>query len=343
MSFGNYSSMLYILLPGAFVLVLYAAYLFHSKAVIRKISPPGGPAAPLARGSAMVSRLKNALVVLSVALFSFVLLRPQWGELVREERNEGTDLLVAMDVSYSMIARDAGASRLEKAKDAVRLTVGSMKGGRAGLILFSGEAFLQCPLTADVGAFMMFLDAAGTDSIRLKGTSISSALEAAQRVYTRRRMNSRVLVLITDGEDHEGAVMAAARKLSKLDVRVYTLGVGSVSGAELPVPGDGADTGEYYRDTAGKIITSCKNQALLEKIARETGGRYGDITAGLGDVYRVIEALGAGEKNIYGSRIVRERKERYQLFGLVLALLLMLEMALPAGIARASGWKRRGP
>lgn len=342
MSFGNAEYISYIMPVSAVVALLYFAYLALKARTLARLVPKAQRRGLIVQGSKAHMRFKPVLVILAIALYAFVMLRPQWGELMREERNEGTDLLVALDVSISMTARDAGAGRLEKAKDAVRMMAGSMRGGRAGLILFAGEAFMQCPLTSDMGAFMMFLDAAGPDSIKRQGTSLKSALDAAGRVFGRKRMTSRVLVLITDGEDHEGAVMTAAEKLRGLDVRIYAVGVGSPMGSEIPVPaGDDRDAASL-RDTSGKPVVTGKNEALLTKLARSTGGRYLDITGGLSDVYVILRELSRQEQRDYGGRIVREKIERYQLFAAILAVLLLVEMSVPVRKKFLTGGQRKG-
>ncbi len=180
-----------------------------------------------------------------------------------------------------------------------------------------------------MGAFAMFLDSAGPDSVRLQGTDIGKAMRAAERMFNKRRMTSKLFVLITDGEDHEGNVSGALSGLKDLGVRVYTVGVGKYAGGEIP-EGEGEIQEEgALRDESGAIIRTKKDAGLLERIARETDGEYLDITDSLSDAYTILKALSKESKTDFGSRIVKERKERYQLFALLLLFLLSIEIMLP--------------
>src|SRR4030042_5545351 len=175
LQFGNYTYMIYLLSVSAVALALFLFYLMWRRRAVSLLSR-GVARDYLIRGSETIVLIKQIMVILSIFLFALVMLRPQWGEQVREVHNEGTDVLIALDVSPSMLAQDVKPNRLARARDAVRWIAESLKGDRIGLILFSGDAFLQCPLTNDYGAFMMFLDAASPDWISLKGTDIGMAL-----------------------------------------------------------------------------------------------------------------------------------------------------------------------
>ena len=324
--FANFRYLVYVLLAGAVVIAFYAAYLAWRRRVLCSVAANADMRAALLLASPGVRAFKSVLIVLCVLLFSTAVLRPRWGETVREVRSEGVDLLFALDVSRSMLARDVPPSRLERAKDAVRLMAGSPGVGRAGMILFAGDAFLQCPLTEDIGAFMMFLDSTGVGSVRRQGTDLGRAFEAAEKVFAKKRMTTKMLVLITDGEDHEGRAVEGARRMRELGVSVHTVGIGTITGSSVPLD-ERAD--EYLRDNSGGAVRSGKNAALLERIARETGGEHLDISADLSDIYRLIRLVDDQEKLSHGSRIVREKEERYQIFALVLILLLCLELLLP--------------
>jgi len=324
---GNYKYLLYSVTVTGMVLVLFILYLiWKERAIARLVGGAGWD--NFIRGSKASARIKQALVVLSILLFGLLVLRPQWGEQARQVTSEGTDVLILLDVSPSMLARDAKPNRLARAKEAVRLIVESLKGDRVGLVLFSGDAFLQCPLTNDYGAFIMFLDSASPDSISLKGTDIGAAIKEGYRVFKTKRLTSRIIVLITDGEDHEGTAEEAAALFKEMDVAIYTVGVGSTSGEPIPAPGEDKAAGSYYRDEGGNLIRTRKDVSFLKRIAGSTGGRYSDITnslAGLRDVLSVIEDQ---QKNKYGSRIIKEPRERFQLFACIILLLLSAELMI---------------
>jgi Ca-activated chloride channel family protein len=336
---GNYAYIVYVALITAVVLVLYGLYCFWRRRALSALLKEGGVRAALVRGSAGTALARQVLIASGIVLFGLVFLRPQWGEEVREVNSEGSDVLIALDVSNSMLARDVEPSRLQRARDAVRWIAESLQGDRIGLVLFAGDAFLQCPLTNDIAAFMMFLDAAHPSAIRLQGTDIGRALAEARRVFETRRLTSRLLVLITDGEDHEGSAEDEAARFRDLNVSVYTVGVGRDSGEPIPA-GDDPSTGEsYHRDSSGNLVRSSKNAGLLKKLAAMTGGAYIDITRTFSDLRFVLEIIDDQQKNKYGSRVVKEKKDRFQIFALILAIILSLELMLPE---RAMITKRRG-
>lgn len=341
LQFGNYTYLIYIVSISAVALALFLFYLMWRRRAVSLLSR-GVARDYLIRGSKAVVLAKQVLVILSIILFALVLLRPQWGEQVREVNNEGTDVLIALDVSPSMLAQDVKPSRLARARDAVRWIVESLKGDRVGLILFSGDAFLQCPLTNDYGAFMMFLDSASPDSVYLKGTDIGMALRQAYRVFRNKRLTSRMLVLITDGEDHEGTAEEAAGLFRDMDVAIYTVGIGLTGGEVIPSTGDENTADSYYRDGSGRLIKTKKDPSFLKRIAGMTEGSYIDITDGLSGLHAVLDVIAGQQKNRYGSRIIKEPREQYQIFAFVLFLLLSIELMLPERrTERAPGFFKR--
>ena len=326
--FGNFTYIAYIASSSAVVLVLFALYLIWKRRVIGLLQR-GMVREYFIRGSGAVGLARQVLVALAIVLFALVVLRPQWGEQFREVNNEGSDVLIALDVSPSMLARDIAPSRLDRAKDAVKWIVESLKGDRVGLVLFSGDAFLQCPLTNDYGAFMMFLDSASPDSIALKGTDIGAALREAARVYKNKRLTARILVLITDGEDHEGKAEEAAAVFRDMDVSIYTVGIGRSSGEVIPASGDASTPDNYYRDSSGSLVKTRKDASFLKKLAGSTRGAYIDISDSFSGLHFILDIIAEQQRNKYGSRIIKEPKEKYQIFAFILLIILSTELLLP--------------
>ncbi|OHD71378.1 MAG: hypothetical protein A2W19_10255 [Spirochaetes bacterium RBG_16_49_21] len=326
---GNYKYLLYIVGVSSLTLILFFWYLVWKERVITRLGQ-GIEWEHLIKGSKAAARIKQALVILSIIIFGIVMLRPQWGEQVRQVTSEGSDLLIALDVSPSMLAQDVKPNRLMRAKDAVRWIVESLKGDRIGLILFSGDVFLQCPLTNDYAAFMMFLDSASPDSIYLKGTDIGMALREAYRVFKNKRLTSRILVLITDGEDHEGSAEEAAGLLKDMDVAIYAIGIGSTSGEVIPMlkPGVRADADNYIRDNNGKLVKTYQDTSFLKKISGYTGGNYIDISNSFSGLHFILEIISDQQKNKYGSRIIKEPREQFQIFTFILLAFLSTELML---------------
>lgn len=327
--FANLKYLPYVGIAALLVMALFVAYLFWKRAVLTRLVPNPRVRARILAGSAVAARLKNAFIIIAIILFVIAVLRPRWGEELREASSEGVDLLVALDVSTSMLARDISPSRLDRAKDAVRILSGSLRGDRVGLVLFAGEAFLQCPLTADMEAFNMFLNAASPASVKIQGTDIGAAIDMAYRVFNRRRMTSRNFVIITDGEDHEGKVNAAIEKFKELDVTVHVLGVGREGGEVIPLAADDPSGDVYQKDHSGNVVRTRLNDDLLRRLADATGGSYYDINSSFAGVYRIIDKISTQARSRDETHLVKQKRERYQIFALVLAILLVAELLIP--------------
>ncbi|MCU0848561.1 MAG: VWA domain-containing protein [Spirochaetes bacterium] len=326
MGFGNYKYMIYIAALSGLTLSLFLLYVLWKRRMLSAIFRGGQ--IRIVQGSRTVSAAREAIIAVSVLLSAFLLLRPQWGSVPREVKSEGSDVLIALDVSPSMLAGDVNPSRLDRARDAVKWLAMSLGGDRMGLILFSGDAFLQCPLTNDIGAFMMFLDGASPDSIGLRGTDIGKALREAARVFTKKRLTTKVLVVITDGEDNEGTALDAIPAFRDLGVSVYTVGIGRDDGDFIPSGEGQSGTKGFIRDSSGNLVRTKKNSSLLKKLAVSTGGNYIDITGDLSGMGSILDIISDQRKNEYGTRIVNERIERFQIFAVVLFLLLSFEMLM---------------
>jgi Ca-activated chloride channel family protein len=310
-------------------MVLFLGYLFWKYTALKRLIPNASVRMRMVAQYRTFSHIKHAIIIIAIALFAIAVLRPRWGDEMREASSEGVDVLVALDVSTSMLARDISPSRLDRAKDAVRILAGTLEGDRIGLVLFAGEAFLQCPLTADIEAFHMFLHAASPASVRIPGTDIGAALDIAYRVFNRRWMTSRNFILITDGEDHEGKVNAAIEKFKELDVTVHTLGIGREGGDVIPLAADDPTGDVYQKDTKGNIVRTKRNDDLLRRLAEATGEVYYDINDSFAGVYRIIDRIAAQQRSRDGTQLVKQKKERYAIFALMLTIMLMMELLLP--------------
>lgn len=271
----------------------------------------------LARLTSGVSRqrqvLKAALVLFAVLMAVLALAEVKWGFTWEEVQRKGVDIVVALDVSDSMLVEDAESGgelpRLERAKREIADLLDLMEGDRIGLVAFAGAAFVECPLTLDYGAAALFLDAIDTDLIPVKGTAIGTAIETSLEAFEGAGHNSRAIILITDGEDHTGAALRAAQK-AKLDgVRVFTIGIGRDEGAPIPVPGGG-----FRRDRRGEIILSRLDETTLQKIALETGGSYVRSVTGDVDLEKIyLQGIKAVmEDQELGSKRRQRWEERFQ-------------------------------
>ncbi len=234
--------------------------------------------------------LKNTLLVLAAAGIGIAMARPQWGQLSDQGQSLGHDVVFVLDCSRSMLATDVSPNRLERARLAVLDFIKTPGLGRVGLVTFAGQAFIQCPLTYDYGAFADSLSAVDDRSIAVLGTDIGRALDEAFRASENRK-GPKITVLITDGEDLEKGASKAARQLGERGVVVFAIGVGTPEGAELKIIGDQGRP-EVVRDSAGQAVISRLDEATLRTIAQETGGAYysmGSMGEGLLRVRSVLQ------------------------------------------------------
>ena len=237
-------------------------------------------------------KFKNALLVLALAGVGLALARPQWGQREESGQTLGDDVVFILDCSRSMLATDVTPSRLQRAKLAILDFVQSHAHGRAGLVAFSGEAFLQCPLTYDYGAFEDALSAVDDHTIPVMGTDVGRGLEEGAHALGKTE-GRKILVLVTDGEDLENQGIAVAKKLAQQAVTIFTIGVGTPAGAEIQVVNEQGRV-ELLRDKKGEVVHSRLGEATLQDIAKATQGAYyplGPLGEGLAKVRLALEAM----------------------------------------------------
>lgn len=259
-----------------------------------------------------------ALPAAACLLVIIALCRPQWGMVAEERRTEGLDIIVAMDTSRSMLADDLRPNRLAAAREAIAVLAGKLRGDRIGLIAFAGSAFPVCPLTTDYGLFNQALSEVGADTIPLGGTSLAALLSETGRAFAGNEGSGKVLILVSDGEDHGDSRAAAVRALRESGVTVHTVAAGTSGGGLIPLP-----DGEYLKDRAGCVVKSRMQPAVLREIADAGGGRQLDLAAGpavLADLYG-NELAALERKDILSIR--KRLRERFQV-PLVLALALLV-------------------
>jgi Ca-activated chloride channel homolog len=280
----------------------------------------------LAQVDPRLQQLKTALSLGAVLFCLLALARPQWGFQWQEVRRRGLDILVALDTSKSMLAGDVKPNRLERSKLAVRDLTTRLKGDRIGLMAFAGSAFLECPLTVDYNGFLLALDDISVDTIPKGGTSISNAIHEAVRSYAGGMKKYKTLIIITDGEDHEGDVAAAADAAKKEGVVIYCIGIGTQEGDLVFVDNEEGKK-EYLKDSGGNAVKSRLNEEILQEICRITGGTYVRATStefGLELLYN--EKLSKIEKTELESKMSKLYTERFQVPLAAAALLLLLEL-----------------
>lgn len=325
-SFSNEKYAIYIILAGIIPLIFFLLYSYMRRRIIRAVTGTHHEKVLFINASYTRLLVKEILVVLAVVLLTIAMLGPGWGEETTEKNSEGTDLVIALDVSRSMLASDTGTSRLDRAKRAVRLMAESLDGDRIGLIVFSGEAFLMCPLTTDTGALMMFLENAGPESVTLEGTDMGRMFDEALRVFEKKRLTSKMLVVVADGEDNEGGAAAGAEKLKEAGIAVYTLGVGRDSAELIP---RSEQVSDYYRDRSGAPVKTKGDPDLLKKLSEDTGGKYIDITNSFSGLDNIISDVNKQDRGSTGSRKVKQHKDRSWIFILAAVIFIGADLVIP--------------
>jgi len=273
--------------------------------------------------TAGVSRRKAiarvALVVGFCAASVLALARPQWGARVELVRRRGLDIIVALDTSHSMNAEDVQPSRLEMAKGEIRSLVRKLRGDRIGLVTFAGTALVACPLTLDYGAVELFLDAIDTSAIPEPGTSLAAAIETATSAFSSKERKYKVLVILTDGEDLEGAIDAAVRSAREAGVLIYTIGIGTPEGRPVPVRDEKGSVVEYLKDPNGQVVISRLDERSLARVAGDTGGRYYRASTAGGELDELYGEVSRLDKKELESRLYQNYEDRFQ-YPLALAI-----------------------
>ena len=269
-----------------------------------------------------VSRIWVKLTLFSIGFFFFVigLSRPQIGAKLKEHETKGAEIMIALDVSNSMLAEDYSPNRLERAKLAISRLVDKLRDDRIGLIVFAGNSFVQLPITTDYVSAKMFLNTISTESVPIQGTAIGEAINTAIRSFSAQSEKSRAIIIITDGENHEDDPVAAAAQAAEMGIRVFTIGVGSPEGK--PIPMDGG----LLKDRDGNIVVTRLDESVLQEVAKAGNGLYvraGNSEFGLNPIIDDIRRM---EDERYSSIVFEEFDEQFMYFMAIALFFFVLEM-----------------
>lgn len=266
--------------------------------------------------------VKFWLLEVALALFIVMLARPQDGKRVSEEKRQGIETVIAIDISNSMRAKDVVPSRIDRAKMMVENLVDKFTDDKIGLVVFAGDAFVQLPITSDYVSAKMFLSSIDPSLIQNQGTDLGGAIALASRSFTQQENVGKAIIVITDGEDHEGGATDAAKEAKDLGRNIYILGVGSTKGAPVPDP----QNGSYMIDNKGETVMSKLNEDMCREVAKAGGGAYIHVENN-SNAQRLLDdelsKLQQQESTVYS-----EYAERFQEVGLVALLLLIIEVCL---------------
>lgn len=274
-------------------------------------------------------RAKMILFALSLGFVVLALARPQWGGETVMMKRQGIDLFIALDTSFSMLAEDMRPNRLEQAKRAVADLVRKLGGDRVGLVAFSGEAVTVCPLTLDHATVLLLLESMGPTSVSTPGTDVAAAIRRARESFVAGERKHKALLLVTDGESHEGQVIEEAEAAASEGLVVYTIGIGSPEGEPIPLRDDGGRVTGYRKDRQGSVISTRLDEATLQRIASATQGQYHRATPQGIELDAVFEDLQAMEKKDLEGSLATSYEERFRWPLLLALLLLVVELLLP--------------
>lgn len=272
---------------------------------------------------------KNVLFILGYAFLVIALADPQIGTKLEQVKRKGVDIIIALDVSNSMKAEDIKPNRLEKAKHEIANFIDLLHGDRIGLVAFAGMAHLVCPLTLDYGAAKLFLQMMDTDLIPVQGTALADAIKVAMKAFNQKERKHKVLVLITDGEDHEGDPVKAAKEAAKEGIIIYTIGIGSPQGVPIPIYDRNGKSLGFLKDRNGNVVTTKLDMATLQKIAFVTNGKYYMATSGQSELEKIYNEINKMEKKELSARKFSQYEDRYQIFALMGLFFILLEFFLP--------------
>ncbi len=264
--------------------------------------------------------LKFWLMLAAVALIAVMLARPQMGTKISQDKRQGIEVMIALDISNSMKAEDVATSRLDKSKMMIENLVDNFTDDKVGLVVFAGDAFIQLPITSDYVSAKMFLQNIDPSLIASQGTNLAEAVGLSSRSFTKQDNVGRAIIVITDGEDHEGGAVEAAKQAKKNGMRVFVLGVGSTKGTPIP---DG--NGGYMKDNTGQVVMSALNEEMCKQVAEAGGGAYIHVDNNNLAQRQLDNEISKLQKGDIMNVVYSEYDEQFQAVGILLIIILIVE------------------
>ena len=315
---------LYLLfvLPALLVFYVYTRRL--RRKALKRYGNPELLAELMPEVSSKRHHLKFWLLFGAIAMVIIVMAGPQFGSKLETVKRQGVEIMVCLDVSNSMLAEDVQPSRLEKAKRLVAQLVDRMQNDKVGMIVFAGDAFTQLPITSDYISAKMFLESIEPSLITKQGTAIAAAINLASRSFTPQEGVGRAIIVITDGENHEGGVSEAIKNVTDKGIQVNVLGVGMPNGAPIPIEG----TNDYRRDREGNVIVTRLNEPMCQEIAKEGKGIYVRVDNTNNAQRAISKEIDKMAKSDVETQVYTEFNEQFQAVAWLILLLLMAEMLI---------------
>ena len=314
---------LLLLLPLLAAFYLYSNY--RRRKNIRKFGDPELMAQLMPDVSKYRPDVKFWMVFVVIGLFSVLLARPQFGSKLETVKRQGVEVMIALDISNSMLAQDVQPSRLQKAKRLVAQLVDKMENDKVGMIVFAGDAFTQLPITSDYISAKMFLESIDPSLISKQGTAIGAAINLASRSFTPQEGVGRAVIVITDGENHEGGAVEAAQEAAEKGMQVFVLGVGSPDGSPIPAE-DGSNN--FRRDKDGNVIVTRLNEQMCQEIAKAGNGMYIRVDNTNSAEKVLNNEIAKLSKADVESQVYTEFDEQFQALAWLMLILLVVEMLI---------------
>ncbi len=305
--------------------VFVTAYIVSTKRKQRQLAEFGDPELmaelmPDASKSRPIG--KFSLLIVALVLLIVAAARPQFGQKENTVKRQGIEVMVALDISNSMLAEDVAPNRLDRAKQMLSKMIDNMVDDKVGLVVFAGEAFTQLPITCDYVSAKMFLNTITPNLIQTQGTAIGAALQTAITSFGSPESEAgRAIILITDGENHEDDAIAAAKQAKELGIQVFVIGIGKPEGAPIPKPG----TNDYFKDRSGQVVVSKLNEDMCQQIAQAGSGAYvrcDNTNTAMRALQQELNRIATAELE---STVYADYNEQYQSFVLLALLLLVIE------------------
>ena len=315
---------LYLLLLLPFLAAFYLYSNYRRRKAIRKFGDPVLMAQLMPDVSKYRPDVKFWLVFAAIGLFAVLLARPQFGSKLETVKRQGVEVMIALDISNSMLAQDVQPSRLEKAKRLVAQLVDKMENDKVGMIVFAGDAFTQLPITSDYISAKMFLESINPSLISKQGTAIGEAINLATRSFTPQEGVGRAVIVITDGENHEGGAVEAAKAAAEKGIQVSVLGVGMPDGAPIPVEG----TNDFRRDRDGNVVVTRLNEQMCQEIAQAGDGIYVRVDNSNAAQKVIAQEINKMAKADVETQVYTEFNEQFQAVAWIILLLLLAEMLI---------------
>ncbi len=313
---------LYIALAAIAAVYFYARY--SRKKTLRRYGDPALLAAMMPEVSNQRPALKFWITFTALCFMVLLLARPQFGSKMETVKRQGIETVIALDISNSMLAEDVAPSRLEKSKNIISKLVDGFADDKVGLIVFAGDAFIQLPITSDFISAKMFLESIEPDLIARQGTNIKAAIDMAMRSFTPKEGVGKAIIIITDGENHEGGASEAAKAAAEKGMMVYVMGVGSPEGSPIPA----GRSGEFRRDKEGNVIVTKLNEQMCQEIAAAGNGVYiriDNTSNAQKMLQKEVDKLAKADLEV---TTYSEYNEQFMVMAWIAFILLLLEMLL---------------